>query len=242
MLRGWDAANCRLCGRNCGADRESAAGFCGMGTAPRVARAMLHHYEEPCISGKNGAGAVFFSGCSLRCVYCQNARISREGFGKDISVGRLAEIFGELEHAGAHNIDLVNPTHFVPQIAEALEQARPGVPVVYNSGGYDGEEAIERMNGLADVYLPDLKYMSQRRGKLLCNGVGGCQKDGGADRAAGDRGWPDKARRNRPSSGASGSVAGLCGAGALAVEGISGRCDDQSDEPVYADAGRAGGA
>lgn len=165
MLRGWDAANCRLCGRNCGADRESAAGFCGMGTAPRVARAMLHHYEEPCISGKNGAGAVFFSGCSLRCVYCQNARISREGFGKDISVGRLAEIFGELERAGAHNIDLVNPTHFVPQIAEALEQARPGVPVVYNSGGYDGEEAIERMNGLADVYLPDLKYMSREASK-----------------------------------------------------------------------------
>lgn len=150
---------CTLCPRRCGALRAQGPGLCGGGALPKVARAALHHWEEPCISGTRGSGTVFFSGCSLGCVFCQNYAISTGGYGKEISTARLAEIFRELEEAGAHNINLVNPTHFVPQIREALALYRPGVPVVYNSSGYERVETLRQLEGLVDIYLPDLKYV-----------------------------------------------------------------------------------
>lgn len=150
---------CTLCPRRCGAERtaEAGGGFCRMPGGLRVARAMLHHWEEPPISGQNGAGAVFFSGCTLGCVYCQNGDISAGGFGKDISTARLREIFEELIAQGAHNIELVTPTHFLPWILPALTPRLP-VPVVYNCGGYERVETLRALEGLVDVYLPDLKY------------------------------------------------------------------------------------
>ena len=150
---------CTLCPRRCGAERtaEAGGGFCRMPGGLRVARAMLHHWEEPPISGRNGAGTVFFSGCTLGCVYCQNGDISAGGFGKDISTARLREIFEELIGQGAHNIELVTPTHFLPWILPALTPRLP-VPVVYNCGGYERVETLRTLEGLVDVYLPDLKY------------------------------------------------------------------------------------
>ena len=150
---------CTLCPRRCGAERtaEAGGGFCRMPGGLRVARAMLHHWEEPPISGQNGAGTVFFSGCTLGCVYCQNGDISVGGFGKDISTARLREIFEELIAQGAHNIELVTPTHFLPWILPALTPRLP-VPVVYNCGGYERVETLRALEGLVDVYLPDLKY------------------------------------------------------------------------------------
>ena len=150
---------CTLCPRRCGAERtaEAGGGFCRMPGGLRVARAMLHHWEEPPISGQNGAGTVFFSGCTLGCVYCQNGDISAGGFGKDISTARLREIFQELIAQGAHNIELVTPTHFLPWILPALTPRLP-VPVVYNCGGYERVETLRTLEGLVDVYLPDLKY------------------------------------------------------------------------------------
>lgn len=150
---------CTLCPRRCGAERtaEAGGGFCRMPGGLRVARAMLHHWEEPPISGQNGAGTVFFSGCTLGCVYCQNGDISAGGFGKDTSTARLREIFEELIAQGAHNIELVTPTHFLPWILPALTPRLP-VPVVYNCGGYERVETLRALEGLVDVYLPDLKY------------------------------------------------------------------------------------
>ena len=150
---------CTLCPRRCGAERtaEAGGGFCRMPGGLRVARAMLHHWEEPPISGQNGAGTVFFSGCTLGCVYCQNGDISAGGFGKDISTARLREIFEELIAQGAHNIELVTPTHFLPWILPALEPRLP-VPVVYNCGGYERVETLRALEGRVDIYLPDLKY------------------------------------------------------------------------------------
>lgn len=150
---------CTLCPRRCGAERtaEAGGGFCRMPAGLRVARAMLHRWEEPPISGQNGAGTVFFSGCTLGCVYCQNGDISAGGFGKDISTARLREIFEELIGQGAHNIELVTPTHFLPWILPALTPRLP-VPVVYNCGGYERVETLRTLEGLVDVYLPDLKY------------------------------------------------------------------------------------
>ncbi|MBP3705714.1 MAG: radical SAM protein, partial [Clostridia bacterium] len=131
---------CNLCPRHCNAERthtQNVGGFCSMPLGAVVARAALHFGEEPSISGKNGSGTVFFSGCSLCCVYCQNAKISQENYGKSISVNRLAEIFRELENQGAHNINLVSPTHYVHSIIEALSIYKPKIPVVYNSSGYE---------------------------------------------------------------------------------------------------------
>ena len=129
-----------------------------MGTLPRVARAALHRWEEPCISGTRGSGTVFFSGCPLGCVYCQNYALSHDGQGREVSVERLSGIFRQLEEQGAHNINLVNPTHFVPAIRRALLLRRPGVPVVYNSSGYERVRTLRALEGLVDVYLPDFKY------------------------------------------------------------------------------------
>lgn len=135
-----------------------------MPTLPVVARAALHHWEEPCISGSRGAGTVFFSGCNLGCVYCQNDPISRENFGEVVTIERLREIFRELREQGAHNIDLVTPTHFTPAIAQALEQD-PGVPVVWNSGGYESAQTLRQMEGKVQIYLPDFKYATAQAGE-----------------------------------------------------------------------------
>lgn len=148
---------CRLCPRNCGVDRAAEKGFCGMGENVKIARAGLHFWEEPVISGTRGSGAVFFSGCTLRCVFCQNHEISAEGFGKEVSSKRLREIFEELIAQGAHNINLVTPTHFLPWILPALEPKLP-VPVVYNCGGYEKAETLRALEGKVQVWLPDLKY------------------------------------------------------------------------------------
>ncbi len=133
-----------------------------MPSLPGGARAALHFWEEPCISGTRGAGTVFFSGCNLRCVFCQNSAISREGFGKPVTVERLREIFADLIAQGAHNIDLVTPTHFAHAIVQALETP-PGVPVVWNTGGYESVETLRTLEGKVQIYLPDLKYMAPLR-------------------------------------------------------------------------------
>ncbi len=160
---------CSLCPRRClslRSETDNLNGFCKMPLLPKVARAALHFWEEPVISGKNGSGTVFFSGCSLQCVYCQNFSISKENFGKTVSYERLAEIFKELEQKGAHNINLVNPTHYALAIKKALDIYRPKVPIVYNSGGYDNVETLKMLEGYIDIYLMDLKYLSEDRAKL----------------------------------------------------------------------------
>lgn len=150
---------CKLCPRQCGALRTETRGegFCGMPAQPSLARASLHHWEEPCVSGSRGSGAVFFSGCVLGCVFCQNGPISRERRGKTVSVQRLREIFEELVRQGAHNINLVSPTPYIPAIREALEEPLP-VPVVWNTGGYERVESLRALEGRVQVWLPDLKY------------------------------------------------------------------------------------
>ncbi|MGO4946141.1 radical SAM protein [Blautia sp. Sow4_E7] len=155
--------SCTLCPRKCKVNRlEGGRGYCGMDSTIRAARAALHMWEEPCISGKKGSGAVFFSGCGLRCCFCQNRDIAIGDSGKEITVERLAEIFLELQKKGAANLNLVTGAHYVPQIICALELARGkglGLPVVYNSSGYENVETIRMLEGYVDVYLPDLKYM-----------------------------------------------------------------------------------
>ena len=158
-----------MCPRHCMVMRDNGEkGFCQETDHLRVARAALHMWEEPCISGEEGSGTVFFTGCNLRCVYCQNYDLSRSVAGKEITISRLAEIFLELQQKGANNINLVTPTHFVPQIALALERAKAQglhIPVVYNTGSYERTETLKRMEGLVDIYLPDMKYMSSRLGE-----------------------------------------------------------------------------
>ena len=151
---------CRLCPRNCGAERtaQTAGGLCAMPSLPVVAKAMLHRWEEPCLVGEHGAGAVFFSGCNLRCCFCQNGPISRQGFGKPITVERLRAIFHELIGQGAACLDLVTPTHFTPAVLEALGDETWPVPVVWNCGGYEKVETLRLLEGKVQVYLPDLKY------------------------------------------------------------------------------------
>lgn len=160
---------CTLCPRNCGAERtaESGAGVCRMGTQPKIARAALHMWEEPCISGKRGSGAVFFSGCGLRCVFCQNEAISQKGEGKTVTPERLADIFRELEAQGAHNINLVTAAHFVPAVLEALKLYRPNIPLVYNSSGYESISTLKMLEGAVDIYLPDYKYIDPNMAALL---------------------------------------------------------------------------
>lgn len=154
--------NCLSCPRQCSADRKTQKGFCGAGDIFRLARAALHHWEEPCISGTNGSGTVFFSGCSLKCVYCQNYEISHNFYGKDITGGRLLEIFDELIEQGAHNINLVNPTHYADKLIEVLQKEKPPVPIVYNTGGYEKVETLKKLEGLVDIYLTDLKYCDSK--------------------------------------------------------------------------------
>ena len=150
--------NCRLCPRACGVDRTAGQrGFCGMSHRMSAAKAMLHYGEEPAIAGDFGTGAVFFSGCTLRCRYCQNSAISDGSVGAEVTPARLREIFERLIDEGAESIDLVTPTHFLPSILPALTPKLP-VPVVYNCGGYESVETLRALEGLVDVYLPDLKY------------------------------------------------------------------------------------
>lgn len=151
-------ADCNLCPRRCGADRATKKGYCGVGASLTAGRAGLHFWEEPCISGIGGSGAVFFSGCNLRCIFCQNMPISRGRVGKEITVDRLREIFDELIDAGADNINLVTPTHFSDLIAEALSKEKLPVPIVYNSSAYEEVSSLRRLEGLVDIYLPDYKY------------------------------------------------------------------------------------
>lgn len=161
--------NCTLCPRNCRIDRTSGkTGFCGADDKLYVARAALHFWEEPCISGEQGSGTVFFSGCNLRCVYCQNHEISRMDAKKEVTVERLAEIFLELQGKGALNINLVTPTHYLVQIRAALDIAKKKglvLPVVYNTSGYESAEVLRSMEGYVQIYLPDFKYMSRELAK-----------------------------------------------------------------------------
>ena len=162
-----DLHNCTLCPRQCGIDRYNRTGFCGEKAVIRAAKAYLHMWEEPCISGTNGSGTVFFSGCCLKCKFCQNYKISCEGQGKEISIDRLAEIFLELQEKGAHNINLVSPTQFVPQIIEALDlcSGKLNIPIVYNTGGYERVETLKILEGYVDIYLPDFKYYDNELAK-----------------------------------------------------------------------------
>jgi len=157
---------CNLCPRNCGALRTESEGkgYCRMPEVPVLARAALHHWEEPPISGTKGSGTVFFSGCSLGCVFCQNEKISHQDFGKAVSVDRLREICAQLIAQGAHNINFVNPTHYAHVIAKLLEKPL-GVPVVYNCGGYEKVETLRALEGKIDIYLPDLKYLDPAAAK-----------------------------------------------------------------------------
>lgn len=157
---------CNQCPRNCNVNRNIKPGFCGVQLMPKVAKACLHMWEEPCISGTNGSGAVFFSGCNLKCVFCQNYDISQHNFGKQVSIERLEGIFVELVQKGAHNINLVNPSHYTAAIREALlslkQQGKLTVPVVYNTNSYELTDSLKSLEGLVDVYLPDIKYFSEK--------------------------------------------------------------------------------
>lgn len=164
--------NCRLCPRQCGVDRcKGQLGFCRMPGALTAAKAMLHYGEEPSLCGEAATGAVFFSGCTLRCAYCQNAEISLESKGKTISSHRLREIFLELIEQGAQSIDLVTPSHFLPDILPALTPKLP-VPVIYNCGGYERIESLRALEGLVDIYLPDFKYSDNILAEALSGAKG----------------------------------------------------------------------
>lgn len=153
---------CRLCPRMCGADRTTVSGFCGCGTDLVAARAALHHWEEPCISGTHGSGTIFFSGCTLRCCFCQNHTISRKPVGKVLTVQELADICLRLQDEGAHNLNLVTATQYLPVILPALDsiRSRLTIPVVYNCGGYERVETVRALKDYVDIWLPDLKYFS----------------------------------------------------------------------------------
>ena len=153
--------SCTLCPRKCGVDREKSTGFCGETNTLRISRASLHMWEEPCISGDSGSGTIFFSGCQLKCSFCQNNDIASSKRGGEISVSRLAEIFFELRDQGANNINFVTPSHFAPSIIEAISIAREkgfSLPFVYNCGGYESVETIKMLGGYIDIFLPDFKY------------------------------------------------------------------------------------
>lgn len=165
--------NCTVCPRNCGTNRiQEALGFCRANSKVKIARASLHHWEEPCISGVNGSGTVFFSNCNLKCVFCQNYEISHLGKGKEISIEHLSNIFLELQNKKAHNINLVTPTHYVPQIIEAIKISKSNgltIPILYNSNGYENIETIKSLKGYIDVFLPDLKYFDDKYAKKYSN-------------------------------------------------------------------------
>ena len=151
---------CNLCPNSCKVDRSNSIGACGVDDKIKIAKYYLHKFEEPFISGKNGSGTIFFCGCSLKCVFCQNYDLSRNNRGKQISVLELAEIFKELEKMGAENINLVTPTHYVDKIIDAFNIYKPNIPIVYNTHGYENIETLKKIDDYVDVYLPDVKYFS----------------------------------------------------------------------------------
>ena len=156
-------SGCQSCPRRCGVDREAGkVGYCGVDAKVRIARAALHLWEEPIISGTRGSGTIFFSGCNLRCVFCQNREVSHGGKGRELDIRELGEKMLSLQQQGAHNINLVTPSHYVNEVVAALKRVRSKlyIPVVYNCGGYEAVEAIDALDGLVDIYMPDLKYFS----------------------------------------------------------------------------------
>lgn len=165
----FDFSCCCLCPRECKCDRTNdETGFCRASDKLCIARASLHEWEEPCLSGTHGSGTVFFSGCNMGCIFCQNVEISHNGKGYEVDIDRLCEIFFDLEGKGAHNINLVTAGHFLPRVLDAVKSAKEqgiNIPFVYNSSGYEKFSALMRANGLIDIYLPDFKYMNPERAK-----------------------------------------------------------------------------
>ena len=161
--------NCSICPRKCNADRENSVGFCKSPAELRLARAALHFWEEPCISGENGSGTVFFSGCNLKCAYCQNYEISIENKGIVVDDSRLIEIFKSLIEQGAENINLVNPTHYADRIANLFEKWHCPVPVVYNTSGYESTQTLKMLDGIVDIYLTDFKYIRPDKAQKYSN-------------------------------------------------------------------------
>jgi len=159
---------CELCPRMCGINRYEKQGFCGANDKIKIARASLHMWEEPCISHENGSGTIFFSHCNLKCIYCQNYDISTNNYGKEITINKLSEIMLNLQNKNAHNINLVTPTHYVPQIIEAIKIARKkglNIPIIYNTSGYERKETIKLLDGYIDIYLTDMKYYDDKYAK-----------------------------------------------------------------------------
>ena len=156
----YNETNCKLCPMECGANRETGIGACGSGREMKIAKYYLHPFDEPCISHKNGSGTIFFCGCNLRCVFCQNYEVSRAQRGKTVTPKELADVFQELEAMGADNISLVTAGHFIPYLVQAFEIYRPKIPVVYNCGGYEKVEALQAIDPYIDIYLPDMKFYS----------------------------------------------------------------------------------
>ena len=160
----YSLEKCMLCPVECGANRITGVGACGV-SAMRIAKYYLHHFEEPCISFQNGSGTIFFCGCNLRCAFCQNYEVSRAQRGKEITPLQLTDIFKELEDLGAENISLVTPSHVIPYIVQALRMYKPKIPVVYNSGGYEKIDTLKRIDEYVDIYLPDMKFYSSALSK-----------------------------------------------------------------------------
>lgn len=156
--------NCMICPRNCGIDRtQTTDGYCHTGKNPKISLVSVHHWEEPCISGTKGSGTIFFTGCNLKCIFCQNYTISSENYGKEVSIEQLAEIYLKQQKKGVHNINLVTPSHFLPQIRQSLLLAKKNglsIPIVYNTNAYEKVEYLKSLEGLIDIYLPDFKYFS----------------------------------------------------------------------------------
>lgn len=169
MVSKVELEKCDICPHKCGANRKDGqVGRCRASDKAKVAKKLLHYYEEPCISGTNGSGTVFFSNCNLNCIYCQNYKISQEGKGSEVATDELSEIFLSLQDKKAHNINLVTPTIYIPQIIEAIKLAKKNglvIPIIYNSNGYENIESIKMLEGYIDVYLPDLKYSDNELGK-----------------------------------------------------------------------------
>lgn len=164
--------NCNLCPRNCNINREKEHGYCHANNKLKIARAALHYYEEPCISGTNGSGAIFFTYCNLKCIFCQNYEISTKNIGKEISIEKLSDICLNLQKEGANNINLVTPTHYIPLIKKALLKAKNKgltIPIIYNTSGYEKVSSLKLLEGLIDIYIPDLKYKSEILGKKYSN-------------------------------------------------------------------------
>ena len=164
--------NCNLCPRNCNINREKEHGYCHANNKLKIARTALHYYEEPCISGTNGSGAIFFTYCNLKCIFCQNYEISTKNIGKEISIEKLSDICLNLQKEGANNINLVTPTHYIPLIKEALLKAKNKgltIPIIYNTSGYEKVSSLKLLEGLIDIYIPDLKYKNEILGKKYSN-------------------------------------------------------------------------